>query len=47
MLFLEGVVVFSQESRELQMNKQMVRVNDTEAPWETKKIELSTKEKLQ
>lgn len=47
MLFLEGVVVFNQESRELQMNKQMVRVNDTEAPWETKKIELSTKEKLQ
>lgn len=47
MLFLEGVVVFSQESRELQMNKQMVRVNDTEALWETKKIELSTKGKLQ
>lgn len=47
MLFLEGVVAFSKESRELQVNKQMMRVNNTETPWETKKIELSTKEKLQ
>ena len=43
MLFLEGVVIFSQESRELQMNKQTMSVSNTEASWETKKIELSKK----